>query len=86
MNNLSDLRRAVTSSSLVVRTAVRDTGHTLTRVLDYIVISAMSTSAEVTLYLNLTVLRHHMIILLTLEASHNTAFLRVNINIVILII
>ena len=46
----------------------------------------MSISAEVTLNLILAVLRCYMIILLTLEVSHNIAFLRVNINIVILII
>ena len=46
----------------------------------------MSTSAEVTLKLILTVLRYHTIILLTLVASHNIVFLRVNINVVILII
>ena len=46
----------------------------------------MSTSAEVTLNLILAVLRHYMMILLTLEASHNMTFLRVDINIVILII
>ena len=46
----------------------------------------MSTDAEVTLNLILAVLRYYMIILLTLEALHNTVFLRVDINIVILII
>ena len=70
----------------MIRTAARDTGCALVRVLDYIIISAMSTSAEVMLNLISAVLRHHMIILLTLEASYNTAFLRVDINIVILII
>ena len=64
----------------------RDTGHTLARVLNHIIISAMSTSVEVTLNFILAVLRHYMIILLTLEVSHNVTFLRVDIDIVILII
>ena len=46
----------------------------------------MSTSVEVTLNLILAVLRCHIIILLTLVALHNVTFLRVDINIVILII
>ena len=46
----------------------------------------MSISAKVTLNLISAVLRYYMIILLTLEASHNIVFLRVDINIVILII
>ena len=69
----------------MTRTAARDTGCALVRVLDYTVISAMSISTEVTSNLILTVLRHHTIVLLTLEVSHNVAFLRVDINIVILI-
>ena len=85
-DDLSDLRRAVMSSSWVARTAARDTGHTLVRVLDHTVVSAMSTSTEVTLNLILAVLRCHTMVLLTLEALHNTTFLRVDINIVILII
>ena len=70
----------------MIRTVIRDADYTLVRVLNHTVISAMSTSAEVILNLILTVLRHHMIILLTLEASYNTAFLRVDINIIILIL
>ena len=70
----------------MIRTAARDTDCALVRVLDHIVISAMSTSAEVTLNLISAVLRCHMMILLTLKVSYNTAFLRVDINIVILII
>ena len=46
----------------------------------------MSISAEVTSNLISAVLRHHMIILLTLETLYNITFLRVNIDIVILII
>ena len=46
----------------------------------------MSTSTEVTLNSISAVLRCHMIVLLTLEATHNAVFLRVDINIVILII
>ena len=70
----------------MARTAARDTDHTLARVLDYTVISAMSISAKVTSNLISAVLRHHIMILLTLEASHSVAFLRVDINTVILII
>ena len=70
---------------MIIMTA-RNTDCTLVRVLDYIVISVMSTSAEVTLNLILTVLRCHTIILLTLEALYNIIFLRVDINAVILII
>ena len=70
----------------MIRTAARDTGHTLIRVLNHTVIRAISISAEVTLNLISAVLRYYMIILLTLEASHNVTFLRVDINIVILII
>ena len=70
----------------MVRMTARDTGCTLVRVLNYTVISAMSTSAEVTSNLILAVLRYCIMILLTLEASHNVAFLRVNIDIMILII
>ena len=84
MNNLSDLRRAVMSSSWVIRVAARNTDHTLVRVLDHTLISAMSISAEVTSNLILAVLRCCTMILLTLVASHNTAFLRVDIDIVIL--
>ena len=69
----------------MIRTAARDKGHTLVRVLDHTVISAMSISTEVILNLISAVLRYHMMILLTLEASHNIAFFRVNINIMILI-
>ena len=70
----------------MVKITARDTGHTLIRVLDHTVISAMSTGAEVTLNLNLAVLRCCIMILLTLKASHNMTFLRMNINIMILII
>ena len=70
----------------MIRTAARDTDCTLVRVLNYTVISTISTGAEVTLNSILTVLRCHTIILLTLETSHNMTFLRVNINIIILII
>ena len=70
----------------MTRTVIRDTGHTLVRVLNYTVISAMSTSTEVTLNPILTVLRYYTMVLLTLKASHNMTFLRVDINIVILII
>ena len=70
----------------MVRTAARDTGYTLVSILNYIVISAMSISSEVISNHISAVLRHYVIILLTLEASHNIAFLRVSINIVILII
>ena len=67
-------------------TAARDTGCALVRVFDYTVISAMSNSAEVTLNLIFVVLKCCMIVLLTLEASHNMIFLRVDIDAVILII
>ena len=70
----------------MIRMIARDTGCTLVRVLDHTVISVMSTSAEVTSNLILAVLRYCIIILLTLEVSHNVAFLRVDINIMILII
>ena len=70
----------------MARAATRNTGCTLVRVFDYTVISAMSTSAEVTSNLILAVLKYCTMIHLTLVASHNTAFLRVDINIVILII
>ena len=70
----------------MIKITIRDTDHTFVRVLNYIVISVMSTSTEVILNLILAVLRHHTIILLTLEASHNVIFLRVDINVVILII
>ena len=70
----------------MVRVAARNIDHALVRVLNHIVVSAMSTSTEVTLNSILAVLRHHTMILLTLVASHNTAFLRVDINVVILIV
>ena len=85
-DDLSDLKRAVISSSYVIRTVTRNTGHTLVRVLKYTFISAMSTSAEVTLNLILAVLRCYTMILLTLVTLYNMTFLRVDINIVILII
>ena len=64
----------------------RNTDCTLVRVLNYTVISAMSTSVKVILNSILAVLRYYMIILLTLVVLHNVIFLRVDINIVILII
>ena len=70
----------------MTRITARDTGCALVRVLNYINISAMSTSAEVTSNTILTVLRCYIMILLTFEVSHNAVFLRVDINIVILII
>ena len=70
----------------MVRTAVRNTGCALIRVLNYTVISAISTSAEVTSNLISAVLRCYTIILLTLVTLYNMIFLRVDINIIILII
>ena len=70
----------------MIRIAARDTGCALVRVLNYTVVSAMSTSVEVTSNLISAVLRFYMMILLTLEASHNMTFLRVDIDIMILII
>ena len=70
----------------MARAAARNAGHTLARVLDHTVNSAMSTSAEVTSNLILTVLRCHMMILLILIISYNVILLRVDINIVILIV
>ena len=70
----------------MIRIVARDTDSTLIRVLNHIIISAMSTSVKVTLNLISVVLRHHIIILLTLKVSYNIVFLRVDINIVILII
>ena len=64
----------------------RNTGYTLVRVLDNIVISAISFNIEVTSDLILAVLRYYIIILLTLKVSHNVTFLRIDIDIVILII
>ena len=46
----------------------------------------MSTSVEVTLNSILAVLRYYMMILLTLKVSYNIVFLRVDIDIIILII
>ena len=86
MNNLSDLRRAVISLSLIVRAAARDMSHALVRVLNYTVISTISTSTEVTSNLILAVLRCYMMILLTLKISHNIKYHRVDINVMILII
>ena len=70
----------------MLKTVVRNADHTLVRVPDHIVIIAISTSIKVTLNLISAVLKHHTMIILTLEVSHNVIFLRVNINIVILII
>ena len=66
--------------------AARNAGHTLVRVLNHTVVSAMSTSTEVTSNPILAVLRHHTMVLLTLVASHNATFLRVDIVVVILIV
>ena len=70
----------------MIRTATRDADCALIRVLNHTVISAMSTSTEVTSNLVSAVLRFYIIILLTLKASQYMTFLRVNINVVILII
>ena len=70
----------------MIKIITRNADCTLIRVLNCIVISAISTSTEVTLNLISAVLRYYMIVFLTLVASHNMIFLRVNINIVILII
>ena len=70
----------------MVRTAARDTGRALVRVLYYTIISTVSTSVEVTFNPISALLRCHIMILLTLKASHNIVFLRVDINIVKLII
>ena len=70
----------------MIKTVIKNTGYALIRILDYTVISAMSISIKVTLNLILAVLRSYMMILLTLVTSHNMIFLRVDINIVILII
>ena len=70
----------------MIRIAARDTDRTLVKVLNHTVIRIMSTSAKVTSNLISAVLRHYMIILLTLKVSHNVTFLRVDIDIVILII
>ena len=65
---------------------IRNTGHTLIRVLNYIVVSAISISVEVILNLISAVLRCYIIVLLTLVILYNVTFLRVDINIVIFII
>ena len=70
----------------MIRIAVKNTDCALVRVLNYIVISAMSFSIEVTSNLISAVLRYYTMILLTLKVLYNIAFLRVDINIVILII
>ena len=70
----------------MIRTVAENADYALVRVLNYIVISAMSSSAEVTLNLIAAVLRHHIMILLTLVALNNMTFLRVDDNIMILII
>ena len=69
----------------MIRTVTKNAGCALARVLSHIVISAMSSGAEVILNLISAVLRHHMMILLTLIALHNMTILRVNYNIIILI-
>ena len=70
----------------MIKTGARNTSLTLVRVLDYTVVSAMSTSVKVTSNLFSAVLGHYTVILLTLKISYNAAFLRVDINVVILII
>ena len=70
----------------MIRVTARNTGRALVRVLDHTVISAMSTCTKVTSNSILAVLRCCTMILLTLVASYNTVFLRVDINIVILFI
>ena len=70
----------------MIRAAARNVSHSLVRVLDYTEISAMKTSAEVISNLISAVLRYYMMILLTLVASHNVIFLRVDIDVVILIV
>ena len=70
----------------MIRTVTENADYALARVLNHIVISAMSSDSEVTLNLISAVLRHHMIILLTLVALHNMTFLRVDNNIITLII
>ena len=69
----------------MTRAVTSNTGCALVRVLNYIIISASSTSAEVILNLISAVLRCCTIILLTLVISHNVTFLRVDINVIILI-
>ena len=70
----------------MISVTARNAGQPLVRVLNNIVVSAINSSAEVTLNLISAVLRHCIIILLTLKTLYNTAFLRVDINIVILIV
>ena len=70
----------------MIRTVTENTDCVIARILNHIVISAMSSGAEVTLNLILALLRHYIIILLTLVTLHNMTFLRVNNDIIILII
>ena len=73
----------------MIRTAARDTDCTFVTLSELLIIqflSAMSINLKVTFNSILTVLRHYIIILLTLEVSHNVIFLRVDIVIVVLII
>ena len=70
----------------MIRTVARNTDYALIKVLNYIVVSAISTSTKFTSNLILVVLRYYIMILSTLVTSHNMIFLRVNINIIILII
>ena len=58
----------------------------LVRDLNNIIISAVSSSTEFTSNLVSAVLKHYIMILLTLKASHNVIFLRISIDIVILIV
>ena len=70
----------------MIKTVTENADCVIARVLNYMIISAMSSGAEVTLNLILAVLRHYMMILLTLVALHNMTFLRVDNDIIILII
>ena len=64
----------------------RNTSCTLIRVSNNIVFSAMSISVKVTSNLISAVLRQYIIILLTLKASYNAAFLRIDINVILLVV
>ena len=70
----------------MIRTAARKADCALVRVLNYTVISVMSISAEVTSNSISAVLRCYIMILLTLITLYNIAFLKVDIDVVILII
>ena len=64
----------------------RNTDHTLIRVLNYTVVSAISTSAEVISNSIFAVLRHYIMILLTLVTLYIAASLRLDIDVVTLFI